>query len=346
MIYRPLRERFEHEGYQLGDLDSPQPEDNLFFFNYDWRHSNLESVDQLDRHLAHLTQTRDNLQVDLICQSNAAKICRWLAKYGTLKLDAAESGDLWERDYRVRKLILVGASNNGAMRVLQLLTQGRRYVPVVGRRFLPEIFFSLRPLFEDLPANRKDLFFGKAGEALEIDLFDARNWLKYGWSIFSRRAQERLTRSPREDLFGNRQTQLAYLERQLENSKRFQLLLARDSQHFPEVRYYRLENMSSPTIDRALITQERGQWNTYFLGDAEVDRDPKLKSLAAAPGDGHAVIGSQRGLSLQEEAALVESVTLEGGHFDAIIQSAALDALLRFLADPVPPELHEEPISQ
>lgn len=337
-IYGPLLERFEQAGYRLGDLAAPESAQTLYFFNYDWRYGNLHSVRRLDAQLEALTGERGDKDVDLICQSNAAKICRRLVKYGSLELDAAESGASWQRGYRIRKLVLVGASNSGAMRVLQLLLQGRTYIPLIGRKLHPETFFSIRPLFEDLPVDRDDLFFDGSGRTLTVDLFKPQTWLKYGWSIFSAAADKRLTRDPRPDLFGDRRDRLEYLEHQLDNAQRLQRLLARDAPHFSTVQIYRLENASSPTIDRALLTREGGEWRTYFLGDSRVDRNPALKELASAPGDGHAVLASQRGLSPQEEAALAGSVMVTGGHFDAIVRDEALDAMLAFLGQRADPD--------
>lgn len=334
-IYRPLLARFEAAGYLYGELTAPRGEDDFFFFNYDWRYGNLESVRRLDRQLEVLSAARDGTDVDLVCQSNAAKICRWLAKYGTLDLDRAAAGEAFERSYRIRKIVLVGASNSGALRVLQLLNHGRSYIPLVGRKLRPETFFSLRPLFEDLPAARDDLFVNERGEKLAVDLFAAESWAKYGWSIFAKAAAARLQRDPRPDLFGDGQDQLDYLARQLGKARRLQQLLASDSAYFPAVRYYLLENASAPTIDRALLTEEGGEWRTYFVGDDRVDRDPALTALISAPGDGHAVLASQRGLSPQETAALVSTATAVGGHFEAVVESASLDAILGFLADPV-----------
>jgi hypothetical protein len=293
-VYRPLRERFESAGYRYGDLKSPGSQDSLFFFD----------------------------------------ICRWLAKYGALGVEDAEAGERWQRTYRIRRLALAGVSNSGAMRVLQLLIQGRSYIPLIGRRFYPETFFSVRPLFEDLPAGRDDLFFDEQGETLEIDLFDAGNWQTYGWSVFGREASERLRRHPRPDLFGDEQARFDYLERQLTKARRFQELLARDTEQFPEIEYFLLENDSEPTMDRALVESRNGEWQTSFLGDRRVDRDPALEKLAAAAGDGHAVIGSQRGLSAQELAVLSTTVKGTGGHFEALIQPEALDAIVAFLTKP------------
>lgn len=334
MIYRPLLEGFEEAGYRLGELSAPELGDDLFFFNYDWRYGNMESVRRLDDQLEALSEALGGAEIDLVCQSNAAKICRWLAKYGTLDPNGAEAGESWQRGYRVRKLVLVGASNNGALRVLQLLLQGRSYVPLFGRWMQPETFFTIRPLFEDLPADRRDLFFDETGKVLTVDLFDAKNWLEYGWSIFGPSARERLAAEPRADLFGTREDQFAYLEETLEQARRIQLLLAEDSAHFERgLRYYRLENDSLPTIDRALLTRDGDDWKTHFLGDRPVNRDPVLRKLASAIGDGHAVLASQRGLSPQENAAMADTRMVSGGHFEAIIEPDGLEAMLAFLAD-------------
>lgn len=333
-IYRPLVQRFEAVGYRRGELTAPRAGDTFFFFDYDWRYGNLRAVRRLDRQLEGLRRTLAAPAIDLVCQSNAAKICRWLAKYGTLDLEGA-AGVVGgpARGYRIRKLVLVGASNNGALRVLRLLDRGRAYVPLVGRKFQPEVFFTLRPLFEDLPSDRDDLFFDERGETLAVDLFDARTWERFGWSIFDPAATRRVARRARPELYGDPAGWIDYLQTQLDLSRRLQKLLARDAPGFDGIDYYLLENRSEVTIDRALLTQESGSWTTYFLGDRRLMRDAVLRRLAGAPGDGHAVLDSQRGLSPQERAALKDSALATGGHFDAVVQPAALDSILGFLAE-------------
>ena len=48
-IYRPLISLFTTHGYTLGDLDSPRPTDDLFFFAYDSRQDNIASARALAR---------------------------------------------------------------------------------------------------------------------------------------------------------------------------------------------------------------------------------------------------------------------------------------------------------
>ena len=332
-IYRPLAERFEREGYRRGRLHQPRAEDRLYFFNYDWRYGNLATVRQLHSELENLSKVRGAAQaIDLICQSNAAKICRYLVKYGARPMDEVEAGTVPDRSYRIRKVILVGASNGGAMRVLQLMNRGRRYVALVGRTVQPEVFFTLRPLFADLP-DGADLFLDRSGRALDVDLFDPENWVRYGWSIFQPKVERRLRDEPREDLFGSGEERLAYLAEQLRGAQRMQRLLAAEISPFPGVQYYRLENRSKPTFARAVLTERGGVWRTLFFKDRLVSVDPRLRTLASEPGDGHATLSSQRHLSPQEESAVAGSALIAGGHFEMIIEPEGLDALLGFLAE-------------
>ncbi len=333
-IYGPLAAHLERAGYRLGRLDNPAREDSLFFFDYDWRRSTASSARLLGETIAKLDRARGGgLQVDLVCQSNASKICRYLVKYGVAPLDQADADRESSPGRHVRKVILVGASNDGALRVLAFLNRGRRYIPLIGRKVSQETFFTLRSLFDDLPARSDDLFFDDEGRRLAIDLFDAETWVKHGWSVFDPKVRRRLARRERADLFGTEDDRLRHLRRQLERAQRFQKLLVRDSPDFPPVRYYRLENQSKPTMVRALLRRGKKGWKTHFFGDRAVGRNRSLRALAATPGDGHASLESQRALSPQEEAALVDAAMIRGGHFEMILEPEGLDAIVSFLRD-------------
>lgn len=338
-VYRPLLRHLQGEGYRLGDLESPENGGTLFFFNYDWRRGNLDAAAELDRQLAEMSAARDAvadepIELDLICQSNAAKICRYLVKHGSLALEEAEAGSSRPpRGYRVRKVILVGASNGGSLRTLDFMTRGRRYLPLVGRKIAQETFASVRPLFADLPIQRRDLFFDEQGETIEADLGDAATWRRFGWSIHEARTSRRLAGSERSDLFGSPAERRGYLDDQLARARRLTTLLARDSSSFPSVRYYLLENDSKPTASRALLANTSGGRQTYLFPHRRIRRSPLLRSLAVEPGDGHATLSSQRLLSPQEQAALAGSRRVAGGHFEVIIEREGLEALSDFLAD-------------
>lgn len=336
-VFGSLADLLTNHGYQMGDLAAPKPEDNLFFFAYDWRWPNARGARLLYEQLEALRKARgeERLEIDLICQSNGAHLCRYLLKYSGASLDDAEAGRASPPAHiEAVRLILVGTANGGAMRTLREINRGRRYVPVIGRAWGADTLFSFRALFEDLPAYRQNLFIDEKGEPLDVDLYDPESWRRYGWGIYTPAARKRLERNPRTPLFGDETTKLDYLTRRLEEAKRFQALLHRDVPGFGASRYYLVQAIYTPTPDRAVLVQENGTWHTYFAGDPELlARFPYANALSAAPGDGHATLASQYWLSPQERAALSgPSYTLDGGHFALILDRGTQRHILKVLS--------------
>jgi hypothetical protein len=339
-VYRPLRRALEQEGYRLGELEQPDPEASLFFFAYDWRRDNVHTAQQLHQRLELLASGRQDPRVHLVCQSNAARVCRYLAKYGGQSLAEAEAGKPPERRYRLTKLVLVGASNAGSMRQLHELHGGRRYVPGVGRYLGPETLFTLRTLFGDLPADSDGLFLDEGGKTLPIDVYDPASWTTYGWSIFDPDVQRALDQAPRPELFGDRDERLRYLAVVLGRARRVHDLLARPAAGFDGTGLFLLLNGSGVAPARAqLVPRKDGGWRTLFFDDPAVRNSIHLQSLLGAPGDGHATLSSQAGLSAQERAAVVAEREASGGHFEVVLTRVAHEAILEFLAHPEPKEL-------
>ncbi len=334
-IYRPVVERLVSEGRTYGRLEEPHADADFFFFNYDWRQDNLAAVMSLDRQLASLDRERGgDLQVDLVCQSNAAKICRYLTKYGAVPLEQAATGEFAQREYEIRRVVLAGSSNGGSLRVLELLATGRSYVPWVGRKLRPETFFTLRPLFDDLPLGRSDLFIAESGATLNIDLLSASTWRQMGWSVFGRAESARADRPQHRRLFGTVEDRLHYLQAQLDRARTLHDLLQRDSPFFPRVAYFRLENESTATVDRALVRDAGNRKETIFPSKSSQGSLGDLMEQLIQPGDGHATIASQRQLSPQENAVLEDAKLVTGGHFEMVVQEPGLDALVAFLRQP------------
>jgi hypothetical protein len=336
-VYGPIVTLLENHGYTHGDLRAPQPGEDLFLFGYDWREENAVSAARLADSLERLRRARgeERLEVDLVCQSNGAHVCRWFAKYGGGTLEEAETGVAGPpARVRVRKLILVSSSNGGSLRNLTWFHRGRRYVSLVGRRWSPEAIFSLRSLFEDLPIYRQDLFLDAAGEPLAVDLFAAESWQQYGWSVFSPRVARRLERSGQGDLFGDAAERRSYLARALDRARRFHQQLRRDIHGFGGVRYYLIQDVDNETPERAILTRHRDGWRTRFPGDRWLRRRPRLEGLLLGWGDGHAAVESQRWMAPQELKALAaEPARVDGDHFELILAPAAQRWLLRYLAD-------------
>ena len=330
-IYGPIRALLTGAGYVQGSLEAPRVGESLFFFNYDWRRDLTEGAGILRRQLEELrrVQGKERLEVDLICQSSGAHLCRYLAKYGGVPLAEAEAGRL-PPTLSVRRLILVGSSNGGSLRILREIDRGRRYPPLIGRWMRPEVTFTFPSLFQDLPVYRRDLFLDAQGHPLNIDLFDPESWHRYGWSVFGKATDRRLRKNGAPRFLGDEAERDAWLRRVLSEAKRFQELLHADVPGFGQTRVYVVGSADQPTPDRAVLVRKGEEWRLLFTGDSALRRDPVLQALATAEGDEHATLASQDWLSPQEQAALVlPPRRVRGGHFEALLT----DEVRRFLLE-------------
>ena len=323
-IYRPLVEFLTKAGWKRGDLNQPNPTQNLYFFAYDWRRPNERAIAELDGALRRLSAAGFSA-VRLICQSNAGRICRYVAKYGAMPAEGGPAEAAAERAYTIRQIVLVSNSNGGALRQLHELHNGRRYVPGIGRFMAPETLFALRTLFEDLPFYRTDLFLDDNGAALDLDLYDATTWVEQGWSIFRADLEDELAQPAAKRLFGSRQDQLAYLQERLQHARRVNELLMAPVESYP-TGLCLLQNETKATYERALVTAQRGKPRLLFADDRGVPK--RLGPLLASPGDGHGTAESQDFLSAQESAAVQARYSVNGGHFDTITREETLERLL------------------
>ena len=339
-VYGPIIELLEANGYERGDLNAPAPTASAFLFAYDWQLDHRLAAARLLERLEAMREARgeERLAVDLICQSNGGYVCRYLVKYGGATLEDAEAGRAAPpARIDVRKLVLLGNSNGGSLRMLREVHRGRRYVKLIGRRFRPESLFSVPAFFQDLPVVREDLFLDARGEPLAVDLFDAETWRRYGWSVFAPKARKRLERAGRDDLFGSEEQRLEYLRGALDYARRFHSVLRRDVDDFADTRYFMLQSRALETPDRAVLVERDGGWETLFTGDKKLARMGAVHDLATAEGDGHGTVESQLWLSPQERAALVaEPSYVDAEHFELILRPETHRRLLEVLYDGEP----------
>lgn len=336
-IYASFVRAMEANGYRLGEIHEPRPGDTLFLFPYDFRRRITHAAGELGRRLEQLRQSRGEpvLRVNLVCHSNAAQIARYFLKYGNATLEQAEAGSARPpTTIRVDKLILIGAPNGGALKLLKDLHRGRTYVRWVGRKIRPETLFSYESMYEALPSYRDDLFVDGEGRVLNVDLFDTASWKRYGWSVFGRAASRRLERGRRSDIFGDGAAREAFLTRNLDRARRVQRLLREDVEEFGDTRYYFVQNVYRPTLQRGVLVEQRGEWTLLFDSDKRVRRDPYLLGRITVPGDGHATHESQEWMSPQETRATARPpVLVQQDHRKMITSPATHRWILEFLLE-------------
>lgn len=332
-IYGPVAQLLEENGYTRGDEVAPAAGGTIYMFGYDWRQDNVASARRLAELLEKVAAAHGRREVDLICQSNGAHLCRWVMKFAGRSLEEAEAfpgGPAFD-GFAVRRLILVGSSNGGSLRILRELDRGRTYVPVVGRRLEPEVLFTMPSVYQDLPAYHPRPFLDEAGRPLPLDLYDPEVWLELELSIFGEDSRRRADLRP--DLYGDAAARAAFLRTALGRARRFHGQLGRDLP-VGETRIFSIQNTYQQTPHAVVLRRPPGgQPELLFTGDPGLEHDPYLKALAAAPGDGHATVESQGHLSPQEKAALgAPPFYVSGEHFELILDRGALRRILDFLS--------------
>lgn len=332
--YGPLLRTMEANGWTIADGVRSPPGADFLFFGYDWRRDAVDVAGELARRLEGFRDATGGgpLGVTLIGQSQGAQVVRWLLKYGSATLDEAESGIRKPPSgVIVERAIFLGSSAGGALRTLRFLDEGRRYVPVIGRRFLPEVIFTYASLYDDLPVYRDDLFVDEDGKRLDVDVLDPSVWKRFGWSIYGPKVEKRLEQLGNDPIFGDAARRDAFLDRQLSDARRFRRLLDTEVAGYGPVRLYAIEGEGFATIGRATLVRGAGGWRLRYPGG-------RIDGVRIVDGDGHAPRESCLALSPQElEAFAAPPRLVRAKHFDLLLNADAQRALLEFLAEPVPP---------
>ncbi len=338
-IYGPVLDRLEKEGFVRGDLRHPRPQDRLFAFAYDWRRDAILTAQLLAERLDEVRarQGVGKLRLALICQSNGGQICRYLARFGGMDLAAAEAGERGPpSQFEVEHLVLVGSAAGGSLRILRELNRGRRYLGGLGRLFEPEVLFSFPSLYQELPVSGVDLFMNAEGEDMAIDLYSFDSWQRYGWSIYSPEIMARKREKGRDPALGTDVDRRRFLSETLARAKRFRRLLASDAPLQSSTRVHLVGSTSTSTPSRAQLRRnEKGHWQTFFIGDPELERLAGMVERSSLPGDGHATLASLRALSPPElAAATTPPLLVDASHFEMIIEPRVLDFMASVLGSP------------
>lgn len=335
-VYEPVTRLMEANGYRVGDLRRPRPDDTFFFFVYDWRRDAVELAHQLLDELESLRRARgeETLRVNLVAQSGAARIARYLVRFGGANLEEAEAGGGGlPSEIAVERLVFVGAPHGGAVRTLKLLQRGRRYLPL-GRLFRPEVFLTFPGLIQDLPAPGEDALVDAAGEPLPADLYDPATWRRFGWGFHDPEVARRVAAQGAREVFGDERAQKRHMAQQLARARRLHELLARNPRAALDTDYYAIQSGHEATPSRAVVVAGPNAWHTLFHGDREILGDPYLSLITATPGDGHATLESQSALPPNEAAALAAPpVYADDRHFRMILDPGVQRRLLEFLSE-------------
>jgi len=279
----------EAGGYTMGDIDNPRPGENCFVFYYDWRRDNVESAADLGRAIGRIKNRlgAPDLRFDIIAHSMGGLIAEYYLKYGTRDV-LADSGAIptyaGARD--INRMVLIGTPRRGTMTALEALHTG------ISRSLDPAALFTMPSVYQLLPNDSAVHFVDSQGRPIDVDLFDAGTWVRYGWSIFN---TGKSSNEARHAAIGEQymSDEARFLQNALDRAVAFHRALDRDDGQRSPVSMHIFGSDCVPTLDRVILHETRSGYTILFDDEAGPGRSNRdLESVLFVPGDGTVTAGS------------------------------------------------------
>jgi pimeloyl-ACP methyl ester carboxylesterase len=322
-VYRDLLEALRrYAGYREGDWENPGVDgdkDTFYVFAYDWRQDNVTNARELVRRLQRLKDKlqRPDLKFNVVAHSMGGLIARYAAMYGDADLPAGDGAirPTWVGAAHISKIVMIGVPNEGSADAFATLVEGysvteglRRRVPLLNK-LTAEDAARTPSVFQLMPHADEVTFLDENLKPLEIDLYDAAAWKRYGWSALHTpdflRQFENMNGTD-----GETQVLDAYLEATLQRARRFhQALDAHDDKPAPVVLLAIggdcEETLNSPVL---LRDQKRNRWLTltrpreFRTSTGEKISKKQVTDAMYIPGDGRVTRLSMLGKNLSSYA--------------------------------------------
>ena len=323
-MYQSLIDALKAKGYTEAQWNSPKASNVFYVFPYDWRRDNVESAQLLMRRMAAVRRAVRNpkLKFDILAHSMGGLIARYAAMYGTADLPAegVTPKPNWSGAAYMNKLMMFGTPNEGSFGAFEALLKG---APILADRKLPliddmrpEDVFSSPAAFQLLPHPSVVRFFDEDLKPIDLDLYDAKTWIKYGWgSLADPKFLGKLKDAPalaltnkdikptKADAKANIDDRLTgqttyaqawnYFVQVLSRAKRFSAALDVVQKNTP-LELYAFGGNCSQTLDGAMLIRDEkdNKWTTLLdakdikTGGGKEYKKDQLKELIYSPGDG------------------------------------------------------------
>ncbi len=195
-VYRDLLEALRrYAGYREGDWNNPAfdgDKDTFYVFAYDWRRDNVTNARELVRRLQQLKTKlqRPDLKFNIVAHSMGGLIARYAAMYGDADLPAGDAAihPTWLGAAHIARIVMIGVPNEGSTDAFATLIEGysiteglRRRVPLLNK-LTAEDAARTPSVFQLMPHASVVSFLDENLKPLQIDLYDAEVWKRYGWS--------------------------------------------------------------------------------------------------------------------------------------------------------------------
>ena len=282
-------------GYTMVQGPGAVPEAPFFPFAYDWRLSCVENAGRLAAFIRSIAERchDPSIKVDIVAHSMGGLIARYYLLYDGKDVLGEETPIPTDAGAaHVRRLIMLGTPNMGAVSSLLALIDGSR---VGWARIPPDLIATMPSMIQLMPSPSEPVLFTAAGEPVPLDIYDVKTWERERWGIFdpSKRGgiiRRYLALHPGE----NEEQARAYLRNLqahfgllLRQARAFHLAL--EAGPVPaSVQTLLLGGDCTPTLRGLVVEREGGRW--VVRRRPEEVRHPvvgvDLHSLFYGPGDG------------------------------------------------------------
>ncbi|MFN2529709.1 MAG: esterase/lipase family protein [Pyrinomonadaceae bacterium] len=326
-VYRDLLEALRrYAGYREGDWNNPSSEgdrDSFYVFSYDWRSDNVGNARQLVTSIRRLKEKlkRPDLRFDIIAHSMGGLIARYAAMYGDndLPADNQPLQPNWAGSADINKIVMIGVPNEGSADAFSTLLDGysiteglRRRIPLLNK-LGAEDAIRTPSVFQLLPHETAVRFLDENLRPLKIDLYDAGEWKKYGWSIINvdefRNKYDAAGQNKLDD----------YLAAQLARARQFHRALdAVSTTSTPPVTLFAIGGDCEETLDAPVIVRNsrKDSWMTlirpqeYLTSDGVRISKKEITQAMYSPGDGRVTRASLLGEHLFADTPTSEQVKM------------------------------------
>lgn len=347
-IYQSLiRAMEQYGGYAPGDWDDPGGEgirDKYYVFAYDWRLDNVANARLLIKKIEELKEKLNNpdLRFNIIAHSMGGLIARYAAMYGDADLPppGVKPTPNWSGARHFNKVFMFGAPNEGSMSALEVVIKGYSVGAFNIGSLNPEVIITSPSVFQLLPHQTTASFYDENLEPLNVDLYDAETWKKYGWSAYTNQVflnkfadqpaavDERGRKSEFADVsLGDLD---AYFAAVLNRAQAFHQALDADSSVPFSIAFFAFGSDCFDTLDAAVIYRDAktNAWRTLFKprsfrnsGGKKITKNA-IRRKIYAPGDKR----------VTRRSLLAE--TLKGQNYRNSIFRPSLPVTATFLCEP------------
>ena len=267
-----------------------------YTFIFDWRRDNVAAVQHLNEFIDQIRKDYQdpNLRVDIIAHSNGGLLTNYYLRYGPNDVLDQKNFTQWDEGAkRVRRVVLLGTPNLGAVTSLERLLRGFR----LGFRLIPvEVLTSFETPFQALPSPISQSVLDTHGKPTTINIYDPALWQANQWSVYSPeflKMLERQSKTPEEA----KTRQLVLQETfagHLQRAERFQEALATPF-NSEGIRMAAFGGDCKLTASHAVLDEVDGKPFLAFRAKDVINKVPGVNYdyLMFSPGDGLVTRDSQ-----------------------------------------------------